>query len=93
MGSGDEIHYEEKVVPHIFIRSIRAENQLPTITVQLPEGISNIVLKKGEQIHYGTGGILKELRIVRMGYEGGSHDVSFRIARELVIEWGHIKDI
>ena len=79
--TNDEINYEEKVLPHIFIESIKSENQLPTITVHLPEGISNIVLKKGEQIHYGAGGILKESRVVQIGYEGGSQGVSFRIAK------------
>jgi len=77
--TNDEIKYEEKVLPHFFIYSIRSENQLPTLAVHLPEGISNIVLKKGEEIHYGSGAILKESRVVNIGYEGGSHGVSFPI--------------
>jgi len=77
--TNDEIKYEEKVLPHIFVYSIRNENKLPPLVLDVGEGITNVILKKGEEIHYATPVILKENRVVKIGYEGGSHGVSFPI--------------
>jgi hypothetical protein len=48
---------------------------LPTVFV------SNLVLQKAERIYWSEQGSLFEERVVRRRYEGGSHGVSFRIAK------------
>jgi len=75
----DDIKFEEKILPHIFVYSIKTENKLPRFVFDVAEGISKIVLKKGEEMYYATPVRLKEMRVVDLGYEGGSHGVSFPI--------------
>jgi len=74
-----EIKFEEKILPHILVYSIRSENKIPPSTIHFPDNISNIILKNGEEMHYATSVILKETRVVNLGYVGGSHGISFPI--------------
>jgi hypothetical protein len=39
------------------------------------------VLQKAERVYWSEQGSLLEERVVRRGYEGGSHGISFRIAK------------
>jgi hypothetical protein len=79
--TNDDIKFEEKLLPHILVYSIRSENKLPLSTIHFPENISNIILKNGEEMHYSTSVILKESRVVNLGYVGGSSGISIPIGK------------
>ncbi len=53
---------------------------MPTINLKIERG-TPVVFKKGEVVHFADSCILKELKSVSLGYSGGSHGVSFRIAK------------
>jgi hypothetical protein len=40
-----------------------------------------VILKKGEVAHYATPALLKEMRVVNLGYVGGSRGVGIRIMK------------
>ncbi len=44
-------------------------------------GASQLNLKKEEVVHFACPTILKETRVVNLGYEGGSHGVSLRLMK------------
>lgn len=75
-----DVKFDERVRPYIYVNAIRKEGTLPTVNLQI-EGGSPVVLKKGEVVHFADRSILKELKSVSLGYSGGSHGVSFRIAK------------
>jgi len=77
----DEIRYDEKFVPYTYAYMIKEENKLPPCILSVGDGVSPPILKKGEEIHYLTPVILKEMRVKKLGYEGGSHGVSIRIMK------------
>lgn len=78
--TNEDVKFDERVRPYIYVNTIRKEGTLPTINLQI-EGGSPVVLKKGEVVHFVDRSILKELKSVSLGYSGGSHGVSFRIAK------------
>jgi hypothetical protein len=75
------IHYDEKFVPYTYAYTIKEENKLPPCEITIGDGMSHPILKKGEEIHYITPVILKEIRVKNLGYVGGSQGVSFRIMK------------
>lgn len=75
-----DIAWEERVAPYYYAFMIRDKAALPNVHLAL-DGISPVILKKGEVIHFVTQGpvIVREQRTVSLGYVGGSHGVSFPI--------------
>ncbi len=75
-----EARFNELIRPYIYVNSIRKRGTLPEIDLKII-GTSPVILKRGEVVHFADNAILKELRSVSMGYSGGSHGISFRIAK------------
>ena len=75
----EDIGFNEKIRPYIFIYNIKEKNELPETKLQA-NGF-NVILKKGEKIHHADNAVLKELKTVSLGYSGGSRGVSFRIMK------------
>jgi hypothetical protein len=79
--SDDEIKFDSKILPYIFVLHIKQENKLPVYgSVTMNDG-SKPILKKDEVVHYGSLTILKEMKTVGHTYQGGSHGFSFRVAK------------
>jgi len=78
--TNEEIKYKERLLPYLYVHSIKTENKLPTPKLKL-EGVGNIIYKKNETPHYAAPAILQELKTISLGYRGGSHGVSIRIAK------------
>lgn len=74
--SNEDVGFDDRVRPYIYIYAIRKEGTLPTVNLQI-EGGSSVVLKRSEVVHFADKAVLKELRSVSLGYSGGSHGVSF----------------
>ena len=77
----NEIDFEERFIPHIYTYSIKHENKIPPVHIEIGEGMSNVLLKKGEEIQFAVLANLKEPRVVNLGYEGGTHGVSIRLMK------------
>ncbi len=90
-----DVKFDEYLRPHTYIYSTREENKLPIIDGLNIHGASPVILKKGEIIHYADSAVLKEMRSISLGYEGGSHGVSFTIMKgvryHVGSHKGHIK--
>lgn len=78
--SDEEVRYDDRVFPYVFGATIEAEGKLPVLRLQ-PENLGSLLLKRNETVHFARPAKLKEMKVVRVGYEGGSHGVSFRIAK------------
>ncbi len=76
--SNEDVNFDDRVRPYIYVNAVRKEGTLPKLNLQI-EGSSPVVLKKGEVLHFADKAILKEMRIVSLGYSGGSHGISFPI--------------
>jgi hypothetical protein len=76
--SDDDVGFNERVRPYIYVYSIKHEGALPAISLKI-EGSSPVILKKGEIVHFADSVVLKETKSVSLGYKGGSHGVSFPI--------------
>jgi len=75
----EDIGFDEKIRPYIFIYNIKEKNELPE--TKLEANGFNVILKKGEKIHFAGSATLKELKTVSLGYSGGSRGVSIRIMK------------
>jgi hypothetical protein len=49
---------------------------VPKLQLDVP-----LIFKKGELVHYGSAAVLREDRVVSLGYQGGSQGVSIRIMK------------
>ncbi|MBU2008725.1 MAG: hypothetical protein KJ624_02555 [Chloroflexi bacterium] len=76
----EEVQFNERIRPYIYVNTIRKEGKLPTVNLRV-EGGGQVILKKGEVVHFADTASLKELRSVSLGYSGGSHGISFPIAK------------
>jgi len=76
--SNEDVNFDDRVRPYIYVYSIKKEGSLPTMNLQV-EGSSPVILKKGEVVHFADRAVLKEMKSVSLGYSGGSHGVSFPI--------------
>jgi hypothetical protein len=76
--SKEDIGYNENVLPYYYVGHFRRTNQLPVPNLDLD---SPIILKRGEVVHYAAPALLKEMRVVNLGYQGGSRGVSIRIMK------------
>lgn len=75
----EDIRYNERVRPYIYAYAIKKEGRLPSVDFKIVGG--DIILKKGEVVHFADKAVLKELKTINLGYEGGSQGVSIRIAK------------
>lgn len=78
--SNADVRFDERVKPYVYAYFIREKKALPTVHLSY-HGISPVILKKDEIVHFADndGTVLKEPKIVTLGYRGGSHGVSFPI--------------
>ncbi|MDD1686247.1 hypothetical protein [Methanoregula sp.] len=77
--SNEDVKYDERILPYQYVYMIRNEGKLPVVHF---EGDSaSIVLKKNETAHFATTAFWKEMKSVNLGYVGGSHGFSFRVAK------------
>ncbi len=77
--SQEEVKYYDNILPYKYAQSIR-KNDLGTVELNLVGG-SPVILKKNEIVHFVDSSVLKEVRVVRIGYSGGSRGISIRIAK------------
>ena len=73
--SNDEVNFDDRVRPYMYVYSIKKEGTLPTVNLQI-EGSSPVVFKKSEMVHFADRAVLKEVKSVSLGYSGGSHGIS-----------------
>lgn len=78
--SNDDIKFDDRVRPYVYAYMIREKKSLPTVHLNY-NGVSPVILKKDEIVHFADteGTVLKEPRMVSMGYSGGSQGISFPI--------------
>jgi hypothetical protein len=76
--SNDDVNFDQRVRPYIYVYSVNKEGTLPKINLQI-EGSSPVILKKGEVVHFADKAVLKEVKSISLGYKGGTHGVSFPI--------------
>jgi tetratricopeptide (TPR) repeat protein len=76
--SNDDVNFDERVRPYIYVYSVKKEGMLPTVNLRI-EGGSPVILRKDEIVHFADSAVLKEVKSVSLGYSGGSHGVSFPI--------------
>lgn len=79
--TNDEINFDDRILPHQFVVSLRTKNALPVVNLTYEVGASVMNLKKGEIVHFACPAILKEVRMVSLGYSGGSRGVSLRLMK------------
>lgn len=75
----EDVGYNERVRPYIYVYAIKKEGRLPLVDLKIVGG--QPILKKGEILHFADKAVLKELKTINLGYEGGSQGVSIRIAK------------
>lgn len=78
--TNEEVNFNDRIRPYAYASVIRSEGKLPTPELHL-EGAGQIIFKKNETAHFADFSILKEIRSVSLGYKGGSHGASIRIAK------------
>jgi hypothetical protein len=76
----EDIKFDERIRPYIYVNMIKKEGKLPSVNLRI-EGGGQVILKKGEVVHFADTAVLKELKSVSLGYSGGSHGISFPIAK------------
>ena len=74
-----EVRFDEKIRPYVYFNSIQ-KGELPTVNLQI-EGGGNVVLRKGELVHFADEAVLKEMKTINLGYRGGSQGVSIPIVK------------
>lgn len=76
----EDVKFDERIRPYIYVNMIRKDGKLPSVELHI-EGGGQVILKKGETVHFADSSVLKELKSVSLGYRGGSHGISFPIAK------------
>lgn len=76
--SREDVAYNDNVLPYYYVSYFRRTDQLPVPNLELN---SPVILKIGEVAHYADHAVLKEMRVVNLGYVGGSRGVSIRIMK------------
>ncbi len=80
--TNEDVEFDDRIRPYIYVNKIRQEGSLPSIDLQIA-GSSPPVLKKGEVVHFADHAVLKEIKLVSLGYRGGSQGISFRITKRM----------
>lgn len=78
--SNEDVNYQDNILPYLYVLAVRTNQPLPVVDVQI-SGSGPVILKKDEKAHCVDNAVLKEIRSVSLGYEGGSRGVSFRIMK------------
>jgi hypothetical protein len=78
--TNEDIKFDERIRPYIYVNMIKKEGNLPSIDLHIESG-GQVILKKEEIVHFADTVVLKELKSVSLGYSGGSHGISFPIAK------------
>jgi hypothetical protein len=78
--SDEDIGFDERIKPYIYVNFIKEKNELPDF--KLETFGFNIILKKGEKVHFADAATLKEIKIKNLGYNGGRSGVNFKIAKD-----------
>lgn len=89
--SYDEVKFIDTVYPYYFVAYIRENNRLPETSIATGSTLSQIVLKKGEIYHYGYSASLRETKVVKLGYSGGSAGVSIPVVKGVRFHVGKTK--
>jgi hypothetical protein len=80
----DDVACEQKVLLRLRLITQIAEGSLPVIAKHdLPAELGNLILQKGETVHWIEVVALKEEKVISKKYEGGSQGVSIRLAKGL----------
>lgn len=78
--SNVDIKYVDRILPYIYVNKLRRTGVLPVVDPTNIVG-TPILLKNNEVVHLSCPATLKEIRVVNLGYAGGSHGYSIRIAK------------
>ena len=78
--SDEEVGYDDRIYPYVYGTMIEAEGKLPVVD-ETQTGSNQVLLKRNEIVHFAQDAELKEMKVVQVGYEGGSQGISFRIAK------------
>lgn len=78
--TNEDIKFDDRIRPYIYVNTIRKEGKLPSVDLHI-EGGSQVILKKKEIVHFADKAIFYEMKSINLGYSGGSHGVSFQIAK------------
>jgi len=78
--SDEEVDYDDRIYPYVYGTMIEAEGKLPVVD-ETQTGSNQVLLKRNEIVHFAQDAELKEMKVVQVGYEGGSQGISFRIAK------------
>lgn len=78
--SDEEVGYDDRIYPYIYGSTIEAEGKLPVVHLTITDS-NQVLLKRDEIVHFAQAAKLKEMKVVQVGYEGGSQGISFRIAK------------
>ena len=89
--SVEDIGFDERIKPYIYINFIKAKNELPEF--KLDAFGFNIILKENEKVHFAYAATAKEIKIKNLGYSGGRSGVSFKIAKDAGYSAGMHKGI
>jgi hypothetical protein len=79
--SNEDVDFEKRVMPYHYVYMIKNENKLPNVQFSYVDNASPIILKKGEEVHFASPSILKEMKTTNLGYQGGSRGVSIRVMK------------
>jgi hypothetical protein len=95
--TNEEVKFEQRVMPYHYVYMIRNEGKLPNVKFGLVRGVSNPIIKKGEQVHFSSPVVLKEMQTTSLGYQGGSSGVSLRVMKgvnyRVGSSRGHVKKV
>lgn len=90
--SDDEIGFDERMRPYIYVDAIKEKNELPDFKLEY-SGF-NIVLKQNERFHFAYAAVLNEIKTKGFEYDEGRSGVSFRIMKDVNYRAGvHIGNI
>jgi|GEM_PF-5329208 len=84
---GNNKNFSSKAEEELLISENEKEGALPIIDLH-SEGLYGVVLKKGEVVHWGEGAVLKEVKRINLGYQGGSQGFSIPIFKGLRYRMG-----
>ncbi len=93
--SRDDVKYVDRVLPYWYAYHIKKYGALPDVTGDVISAINStgttLVLSKGEKVFLSCPAKLMEMRVVSLGYKGGSTGVSIRIAKGVTYRVGSHK--
>ncbi len=74
-----------------YAKMIKENGKLPQVSLKYKEGMSTIVIKKNEEVHFVTYIVLMEMKTINLGYAGGSSGVSIRVTKGISYRFGAYK--